>query len=1010
MHHFVFSRLNIPHHTAISSHVPCQLTGNTNNNAVNNIPVKSLNNHTRIDHASVNKSVEKNHQLIISLLNPCSVVNKPIMLHEFIVDSSSDVIAVTETWMHETEADNVTISAMLPKEYKLKQNARSSRGGGVALIHRENIDVKKVKPMPNRSFEMLECLVNIPKNPITVIVVYRPPPSQKNKLTVNIFLEEFAEYLEHLIPLTGKLLILGDFNFHIDDPFDAHATRFINLMSSFGLKQHVSEATHKKGHILDLCFTRDSESLVTDVTVQDYHFPDHYPVIIHVSAVLPNMLNAKEIQYRKLNSIDIERFTSDIDRSLPIYLNNNMGLVIQLENCLLHILDQHAPLRTVTVINRTHTEWYTDNIREQKQKRRQYERLWRKTGLTIHKDMFNAQRIKTNNTIAEAKRTYYNNLINDTHGDSKKLFSILNKLLGRTKPKILPENQSIPSLLDTFSNYFIEKISTIRLSIPTTTLTKDIILPIATHSFDTFTRVSPSDIKKIIMSSPNKSCNLDVLPTTLLKKCIPSEMLLNTITTVINKSLSEGVFPQKFKHALVTPLIKKASLDPNNLKSYRPVSNLSFLSKILERIVASQLDNHLERNKLHEPFQSAYRQQHSTETALLRLHNDIQHQLGCRKSVMLVLLDLSAAFDTIDHCKLLSTMEKLGITGKVADWFKSYLSLRKQAISIDGKNSEEKQLSFGVPQGSVLGPKCYLIYVTALGQLLREHHINYHLYADDTQLYISFDPKNKDNTSLSIEHLENVIQLVKIWMNSNMLKMNDNKTEVIVIHPKCNLNTPSPSLKISGTTIEPSTTVRNLGVTLDTQLSMDKHISNICSTAHLHLHSIGKIRSYLTKSSTERIVHALITSRLDYCNSLLYGLPASKLNRLQRVQNAAARLITRTRKRDHITPVLYDLHWLPIAERIEFKLLLLVFKVKNNLAPHYLSVLLKPYQPMRQLRSVDQELFTIPSVTSTYHRNSFAVAGPLLWNNLPFHVRSASTLEMFKSRLKTFLFNRHYHT
>lgn len=189
---------------------------------------------------------------------------------------------------------------------------------------------------------------------------------------------------------------------------------------------------------------------------------------------------------------------------------------------------------------------------------------------------------------------------------------------------------------------------------------------------------------------------------------------------------------------------------------------------------------------------------------------------------------------------------------------------------------------------------------------------------------------------------------------------------------------------------------------------MDQHISKICSTAHQQLYSIGKIRSYLTKSSTEKLVHALITSRIDYCNSLLYGLPASKLNRLQRVQNTAARLITKTRKRDHITPTLFKLHWLPIPERIEFKILLLVFKSKNGLAPDYLSELLIPYQPARALRSANQDLLTVPSYKSQYNRHSFSVVGPTLWNDLPHYIKDTSSINIFKSRLKTYLFNRYF--
>ena len=194
-------------------------------------------------------------------------------------------------------------------------------------------------------------------------------------------------------------------------------------------------------------------------------------------------------------------------------------------------------------------------------------------------------------------------------------------------------------------------------------------------------------------------------------------------------------------------ILKKTDLDPNILKNFRPVSNLSFISKPLEKIVANQLDNYLERGSLYEPLQSAYRKQHSTETALLKLQNDVTLELANKNSTLLVLLDLSAAFDTIDYNRLFDIMSKLGIRGTVLKWFKSYLSDRKQHITIHGSTSKETTLQCGVPQGSVLGPTCYLLYTTALGILLREQNIKYHLYADDTQLYTSFDGTNRKNAT-----------------------------------------------------------------------------------------------------------------------------------------------------------------------------------------------------------------------------------------------------------------------
>ena len=203
-------------------------------------------------------------------------------------------------------------------------------------------------------------------------------------------------------------------------------------------------------------------------------------------------------------------------------------------------------------------------------------------------------------------------------------------------------------------------------------------------------------------------------------------------------SLIEGIVPSSMKSAVIKPLLKKENLDCNILKNYRPVSNLTFLSKVLERVVAKQLKEYMSNNNLQEPFQSAYKQYHSTESALLMVHNDILCAMENQGVTLLVLLDLSSAFDTIDHPVLLSRLQHhLGINGTILAWFESYLSDRTQCVHINGKSSAPQPLQYGVPQGSVLGPLLFSIYILPLGDIIRRHGMKLHIYADDTQVYVS---------------------------------------------------------------------------------------------------------------------------------------------------------------------------------------------------------------------------------------------------------------------------------
>ncbi len=207
--------------------------------------------------------------------------------------------------------------------------------------------------------------------------------------------------------------------------------------------------------------------------------------------------------------------------------------------------------------------------------------------------------------------------------------------------------------------------------------------------------------------------------------------------------------------------------------------------------------------------------------------------------------------------------------------------------------------------------------------------------------------------------------------------------------------------------MEHASTVKNLGVILDRNLSFENHISHVTKTAFFHLRNISKLRNMLSVSDAEKLVHAFMTSRLDYCNALLGGCPASSINKLQIVQNAAARVLTRSRKYDHITPILQSLHWLPIKFRISYKILLLAYKALNDLAPAYLTNLLSRYNPTRSLRSQNSGLLVVPRIAkSTKGGRTFSYLSPKLWNNLPDNVRGSDTLFLFKSRLKTHLFSQ----
>ena len=418
----------------------------------------------------------------------------------------------------------------------------------------------------------------------------------------------------------------------------------------------------------------------------------------------------------------------------------------------------------------------------------------------------------------------------------------------------------------------------------------------------------------------------------------------------------------------------------------------------------------MDTNKLHTPSQSAYRPLHSTETALLKIQNDILLSLDASKGVLLVLLDLSAAFDTIDQDILLSRLQsRIGVTDSALEWFHSYLTNRSQVIYLNGSSSKSTLLSFGVPQGSVMGPFKFIIYTGPVHDIATKHGLSVHMYADDTQIYIEFDLKPHSASEAKMK-MEACIADIRAWMRENKLQLNESKTELVTITPsrqkdKVNIE----SVHIGDCDITPTSTARNLGATFDQNMTLHPHVSALVKSCNWQLRRIGQIRKFLTKEASEKLVHAFISSRLDNGNSLLYGLPDYQIQRLQRVHNTAARILTLTSKYDHITPVLKSLHWLPVKQRIIFKIVTLTFRCLQGLAPTYLSELLLPYTPSRLLRSSNNLLLKeSKSRTKSYGDRAFKVAAPKLWNKLPLSIRQCKTLATFKAKLKHHLFEEGY--
>ena len=994
--------------------------------------------HKNLVQIKTNAILPQNKIISCGVLNIRSIRNKGVLVNEIISDNHLDLLCLSETWLGEQEY--VGLNTATPPSHSNTHIPRDNGqiGGGVAAIFGSGLMITPRAKPKYTSFESLVLNLSHPSwksQPLILVTVYRPPGPY------TVFLTEFAEFLSNLVLESNKLCVTGDLNIHVDVESNSLSSAFNSLIESIGFSQCVNKPTHIFNHTLDLVLVYGIEIERLIVHPHNKVLSDHYLITFEFTLFDYSPLD-KNVLGRNLNDGAINKFKetipSNIDSAyldeiedLNTYSPSQIDHIVNSVTCsFLTTLDSVAPLKKKVIKHQRLAPWYNSETRSLKRTKRKLEKVWRRNNQIESRIAWQNSAKMYKKALDNARATYYSTLIEENKNNHRFLFDTLAKL---TKSRDSTDPR-IPVTLSSndFMTFFNNKINTIRdsidgllLSVPTDSV-DDLPLPVQQPALgvvvgpglgmpvtpppflDSFSPIELSEFTSIITSSKPTTCSLDPVPTRLLKEVLTpvGTSLLNTI----NLSLVSGYVPQAFKVAVIKPLLKKPTLDPGILANYRPISNLPFLSKILEKIVAKQLCGFLDSNNLFEKFQSGFRTHHSTETALVKVTNDLLIASDNGLLSVLVLLDLSAAFDTVDHQILLQRLEHLvGIKGAALKWFESYLSDRSQFVNANCTSSSHEKVKYGVPQGSVLGPILFTLYMLPLGKIIRKHNIDFHCYADDTQLYLSMKPDGTDQ----LIKLQACLKDIKSWMTRNYLLLNSDKTEIIVLGPKhLRDQLAHDNFTLDGFTLASKATVKNLGVTFDQDMSFQPHIKLISRTAFFHLRNIKKVRHILSQNDAEKLVHAFVTSRLDYCNALLSGCPSKSLNSLQLVQNAAARILTGTGRRDHITPSLASLHWLPVKYRIEFKTLLLTYKALNSLAPPYLKELIEPYQPLRTpTRSQYAKMLKIPKKSKVKARlggRAFKHQAPQLWNLLPISIREAETLNIFKTRLKTFLYDKAY--
>ena len=662
--------------------------------------------------------------------------------------------------------------------------------------------------------------------------------------------------------------------------------------------------------------------------------------------------------------------------------------------------------KTITV--RERAKWYNSELNELKKQKRKMEYKWKRNKTIENWNNFKKTRNEYNKLIEVNKKRYYNGTF-QKEKNSKELHKNLEELLGLKKEKILPENmKDRKTLANEFVNFFENKVEKICIEIARESATICPSMPYVEYNkLKKFEKLSMRDFERILKRIKITYCENDPCPISDIHNAENYSKIKDLYLEITNKSLEHSEFPKSEKLACIKPGYKGKG-DKNSLNSYRPISNLSFLSKIIEFAVHEQSWSHLSSQKIIPEEQSAYRENHSTETTNCAIMNDMIEITRNGDCGILIMLDLSAAFDTVDHDYLLEDLKTVGFEEDALRWYESYLRDREVTVIIEKSRSITKKLTKGVPQGSVLGPMLFSIYTRELAWILKRHDIKYKLYADDTQFYIP--AKSVQDAERKIE---SIMKDIKSWMVKKKLKLNEEKTECMLFGRKNSLKKFDHvnRIKIGTTTIEIVKKVKDLGVYIDKELKLEDQINHTVRTCNYHLRNIAFIRKYLDKKALKTLVSNHILSRLDYCNVLYYALPKTTQRKLQRVQNSAARLITSVRQRERITPALIELHWLPIKARIEFKILTLTYKALNYNEPKYLRNMLKIYEQRanvttRQASEINR--LHEPRTNCIYGERAFSYCAPRMYNKIPLEIRNLPKIEQFKKKLKTHLFGRCY--
>lgn len=907
-----------------------------------------------------------------------------------------DVLCVSETWL-QTHTPDVFVN--IP-DYVLYRND-AGRGGGVCIYVKKEIRTKLIDlALPNKvGVEDLWLSVQCNKHPAILIgCVYRHPKATKESF------EYLQDVFRQLCISKKNFYILGDFN---DDMLNK-GSKLHGIIKNNRLVQLIdvpTRVTATSATVLDLVVTNNPDSVLGKEVVPNF-ISDHDLISIMINITKPRRKPIIKTfrQFKNYDKLTLSNLIlSEHHNFNKILDTDNVNTQVNIFNKnFIKCLDRCAPIVTKE-IKRPHKPWFTDELKaviNNKNKIHNDLRSDRKNVLLLEQYRNAKKQVKS--LIQSSKKEYYWKELNNNKNNSSSKWNIIKEIVPSTKSSsetyIFEDKDRKAEEFNTFfANVGKNTFEKTQESPLISDSTCPELSPPDCDSMDGMFRPQPVDVETVILTIKSLKETRSVGCDGISFKFIRDSLYIISfyITVIINTSLTTGIFPEMWKHALVVPVFKKG--DQESVNNYRPISLLPILSKILEKIVSSQLLEFLLQNNLLSNCQHGFRPNLSTETALLKVTDAIYRNMDRKMISLLTLCDLSKAFDSVSHSILLKKCALLKID---SFWLTSYLEKRTQSVKLDNTVSSQACIQFGVPQGSILGPLLFNIYVNDM----KEYISNCTLvqYADDTQL---LHQGYLDDLNEIIKQTEDTLRKLKSYFYKNGLMINATKTQFIFIGSRqlCSRIPEQVTLNFDGTTISPSTHVKNLGLSMDRYMSFETHANEISKKVMGMLIYINRISSYLDKKSRIIVVQSLVLSHINYCLCIWGTTTSTIINKVQKLQNFAARVaVGNIKKYEHVSPAYDELKWLRIKHKRTYDICNVMYKIINGLYPDWLYSFTTVGDSTASVTRQQNNL-AVPRFRTDTGARALAVTGPNIWNSLPHRITSTTSHTTFKTQLRHFL-------